>query len=238
MSSTTLPLLPSGKVDRASLPNPEFEAGRDDFVRPVGATAEAVAAAYGRYLGRSGDTVSANQSFFDLGGTSLGAVAIAADLGERLGREVPIAWLFTCATVADLADRLDHGPSTEYDTAENDIAENDIAENDTAENDTDALATVVAFSGDRARTPLFCVHPVSGLAWCYAGLAPHLPDTTLYGLQATRLRSMPHTIGEFAALYIERVRAVQPDGPYHLLGWSVGGTIAHEMAVQLRESGC
>ncbi len=42
---------------------------------------------------------------------------------------------------------------------------------------------------------------------------------------------------ELAARYVDRIRAVQPDGPYHLLGWSAGGTIAHEMAVQLREAG-
>ncbi len=71
----------------------------------------------------------------------------------------------------------------------------------------------------------------------YAGLAQHLDGRTLYGLQATGFDDIPDSIGELAARYVAEIRKVRPDGPYHLLGWSVGGTIAHEMAVQLREHG-
>ena len=48
---------------------------------------------------------------------------------------------------------------------------------------------------------------------------------------------MPDTIEEMAAGYIERMRAVQPEGPYYLLGWSLGGVVAYEMAVQLQAQG-
>ncbi|SCK46282.1 non-ribosomal peptide synthetase [Streptomyces sp. WMMB 322] len=92
-----------------------------------------------------------------------------------------------------------------------------------------------------SRPPLFCVHPAAGIAWSYAGLTTPLgSDQPVYGLQARGLDGtevLPATIGEMAADYLAQVRRVQPYGPYHLLGWSFGGLVAHEMAVQLQKSG-
>ncbi|QPP06026.1 amino acid adenylation domain-containing protein [Streptomyces bathyalis] len=91
------------------------------------------------------------------------------------------------------------------------------------------------------RPPLFCVHPAAGIAWSYAGLTTSLgAGQPVYGLQARGLDGtevLPATIGEMAADYLAQVREVQPSGPYHLLGWSFGGLVAHEMAVQLQKSG-
>ncbi|URN11068.1 alpha/beta fold hydrolase [Streptomyces radiopugnans] len=88
---------------------------------------------------------------------------------------------------------------------------------------------------------MFCVHPLGGLSWPYAGLAEHLPaGVGLYGLQAAGLGDddpLPESIEEMAADYVARVRAVQPEGPYRLLGWSLGGRIAHAMAVLLESAG-
>ncbi|MFI9122352.1 amino acid adenylation domain-containing protein [Streptomyces bikiniensis] len=92
-----------------------------------------------------------------------------------------------------------------------------------------------------SRPPLFCVHPAAGIAWSYAGLTGPLgTDQPLYGLQARGLdgsRVLPGSIAEMAADYVTRIRTVQPTGPYHLLGWSFGGVVAHEMAVQLQRAG-
>ncbi|MYR60282.1 alpha/beta fold hydrolase, partial [Streptomyces sp. SID625] len=89
--------------------------------------------------------------------------------------------------------------------------------------------------------PLFAVHPAGGLAWCYAGLAARLgPGQPLYGIQARGLGDdspLPRTLEEQAADYTDRIREVQPHGPYRLLGWSVGGVLAHTVAVRLREAG-
>ncbi|MFF5536387.1 amino acid adenylation domain-containing protein [Streptomyces cinerochromogenes] len=94
-------------------------------------------------------------------------------------------------------------------------------------------------SGGKA--PLFCVHPAAGFSWCYAGLTSPLgADRPVYGLQARGLNgpeALPASLREMAADYLDHVRSVQPTGPYHLLGWSFGGVVAHEMAVQLEESG-
>ncbi|MCA1694777.1 MAG: non-ribosomal peptide synthetase, partial [Actinobacteria bacterium] len=86
--------------------------------------------------------------------------------------------------------------------------------------------------------PLFCVHPPGGLSWCYAGLLRHLhPDYPLYGLQARGLAhpgSLPATLEDMVTEHIDNIRTVQPNGPYHLLGWSFGGAVAHAIAVRLQ----
>ncbi|MFE4535422.1 amino acid adenylation domain-containing protein [Streptomyces scopuliridis] len=92
-----------------------------------------------------------------------------------------------------------------------------------------------------SRPPLFCVHPAAGIAWSYAGLTGPLgTDQPVYGLQARGLDGeevLPASLREMAADYVDHIRQVQPTGPYQLLGWSFGGLVAHEMAVQLQLSG-
>jgi thioesterase domain-containing protein len=90
-------------------------------------------------------------------------------------------------------------------------------------------------------TPLFCVHPLGGLGWAYRTLTRHLPGHhPVYGLQAAGFDEpapLPSAITEMAAGYLTRLREVQPSGPYRLLGWSFGGLVAQEMAVQLQDAG-
>jgi thioesterase domain-containing protein len=89
--------------------------------------------------------------------------------------------------------------------------------------------------------PLFCAHPVIGLSWCYLAVLPHLDASQpVYGLQARGLRRpepLPASIGEMAQDYADQIRTVQPTGPYHLLGWSLGGNIAFAIAEELERRG-
>ncbi|NED67304.1 hypothetical protein G3I15_40890, partial [Streptomyces sp. SID10244] len=78
------------------------------------------------------------------------------------------------------------------------------------------------------------------LAWFYGGLAPHLHDRPIYGLQDPHVVSgepSAATVDELAVRYVEEMRRVSPDGPYHLLGWSLGGHVAHAMATMLQADG-
>ncbi|WP_234335891.1 amino acid adenylation domain-containing protein [Streptomyces sp. NRRL S-920] len=91
------------------------------------------------------------------------------------------------------------------------------------------------------RPPLFCFHTGTGLSWAYAALLRHLPeDLPVHGVQARGLAEpepMPQSVEEMAADYAEQIRTVQPTGPYHLLGWSFGGLIAHAVAARFEEQG-
>jgi phthiocerol/phenolphthiocerol synthesis type-I polyketide synthase E len=94
-------------------------------------------------------------------------------------------------------------------------------------------------NGDVA--PLFCVHPVSGYALAFHYLAEALgPRIPVWGLQARGLQhgDAPHgSLEAMAGAYVDAIRTVQPRGPYRLLGWSIGGFIAHAMACQLEAQG-
>ncbi|WP_280200815.1 non-ribosomal peptide synthetase [Nocardia cyriacigeorgica] len=89
--------------------------------------------------------------------------------------------------------------------------------------------------------PIFCVHPVGGTAWQFAPLARLLrADRPLVGLQAPTLSGQDigaRTLDELGAHYLATVRRIQPRGPYRLLGYSLGGNIAHAIATALAAAG-
>lgn len=103
------------------------------------------------------------------------------------------------------------------------------------------LAVLLPLRPTGVAAPLFCIHPLGGLAWGFAGLAAHLgPDRPLYGLQSPALGAdpvLPATMEHWARRYLHEIRRIQPHGPYHLLGWSLGGMLAHTLAVLLRRAG-
>jgi thioesterase domain-containing protein len=154
--------------------------------------------------------VGADDDFFLLGGHSLLATKLVSRIREISGVRLPVRVVFQAATPAGIADLLtgDTGIPTTIDP-------------------------VLPISTHGATAPLFCVHPVSGVAWCYTGLRRHLPaDRPIYGLQVD-LGHRPADTAELVASYLRRIRAIQPHGPYHLLGWSLGGNIAHAVAAEL-----
>ncbi|MFC8711660.1 amino acid adenylation domain-containing protein [Streptomyces sp. NPDC057197] len=210
------PLSPSGKLDRRELPAPVF-AGTSRDREPADAREAALTRLFAEVLGV--ERIGPDDTFFDLGGTSLLAVRLVARVREEFGTELTIGSLFEAPTPAALAARLDGAAPAAR----------------------DALGVVLPLRAGGERPPLFAVHPAGGLAWCYAGLAARLgPDQPLYGIQARGLGDdspLPRTLEEQAADYAERIREVQPHGPYRLLGWSVGGVLAHTVAVRLREAG-
>ena len=159
-------------------------------------------------------------SFFDLGGNSLLATRIVSALQAALDRRVPLQWMFLDPTPAGIARRLDL-PHRSAGMEE-------------------ALAVVIPLRAQGTGRPLFCVHPGIGLSWGYAGLVQYLPpDRPAYGLQLPTISGDGdyRTVEQLAHRYVEEMQAIQPTGPYDLLGWSLGGVIAHAMAVELQRAG-
>ena len=91
------------------------------------------------------------------------------------------------------------------------------------------------------RPPFFCVHPAGANTLCYFDLAHELGDEQpFYGLQSPGFdgEDAPRAkFEELAALYVAALQSVQPQAPYLLGGWSMGGHVAFEMAQQLRGQG-
>ncbi|MER7923550.1 amino acid adenylation domain-containing protein [Streptomyces sp. NPDC096057] len=105
----------------------------------------------------------------------------------------------------------------------------------------DDLDVLLALRSGTSRPPLFCLHHSTGLAWCYSGILQHLPeDLPVYGLQTPAFAgrgAMPDSMDAMVAGHVERIRAVQPEGPYQLLGWSFGAVLAQAVATALEEQG-
>ncbi|MFE6499119.1 amino acid adenylation domain-containing protein [Kitasatospora sp. NPDC057738] len=207
-----LPLTGSGKLDRTALPAPDF--GQLAGGRAARTPQESILCGlFAEVLGL--EAVGIDDDFFDLGGHSLLAMKLLAEVRGALGTDPGMRALFETPTVAGLARRLGHGPAP------------------------DALDVLLPLRAGGDRPPLFCVHPAAGISWVYSGLLRHLgPEQPVYGLQARGLRGdAPASVAEIAEDYVRQIRAVRPDGPYHLLGWSFGAVVAQEMAVRLRAEG-
>ncbi|MFH8383425.1 amino acid adenylation domain-containing protein [Kitasatospora sp. NPDC018058] len=111
----------------------------------------------------------------------------------------------------------------------------------TAKTATGDFEVLLPLRPDGDRPPLFCVHASGGLSWNYGPLLRELPaNQPVYGIQArglARTEPLPGGVEEMAADYVAQIRTVQPTGPYHLLGWSLGGRIAQMMAALLEAEG-
>ena len=204
----SIPVTPNGKADRAALPAPDLApAGR----APTTAREVALCGLFAEILGL--ERVGVDDRFFELGGHSLLAVKLMSRIHTALGADLPVRTLFAASTPEELAKRLD--------------------QTEAEETGREALLTIRTTG---SAPPLFCVHPISGLSWCYAGLLPFLPDRPVYGLQA-RGTTPPADLDALVEDYVTQLKTAQPTGPYQLLGWSAGGTIAHAIACRLQRDG-
>lgn len=100
---------------------------------------------------------------------------------------------------------------------------------------------IVPIKPGSATPSLFMFHPITGDVTSYVNLARHLhPSIPLYGLQAPGLHGLADPLSrieEMGTYYLDAMREIQPEGPYYLGGWSLGGLIAFDVAQRLRRQG-
>ncbi|UFS99808.1 non-ribosomal peptide synthetase [Nocardia huaxiensis] len=165
--------------------------------------------------------IGLDDNFFELGGNSMAAVRLVTRVREDTGIPLQLQSMFLDPTPAALARRLTEA-----------AAQPDVEP---------SMRVLLPMRPAGSGPALFCVHPAIGLAWCYAGLVQYVDRAhPVYGLQSPGVvdgGTADRTVRELAVRYVEEIRRVQPHGPYHLLGYSAGGPIAHAMAVELRRRG-
>lgn len=214
------PLTPSGKIDRKALPDPGAIDMQDEYVAPETETQRILCEIWS--TGLSVPRVGITDDFFALGGHSLLAVRIFNDIVKACGIRLPLTSLFDGPTVAQLAARIDlqHGNSSSV-SAE--------------------WSTVVPIKPTGSLPPFFCAAGIGGSPMNLVHLAAELdPEQPFYGLQHRGIdgKLAPHeTIRSMAEEFLTHIRMVQPHGPYYVGGYSMGGVVAYEMAILLREQG-
>jgi amino acid adenylation domain-containing protein len=209
-----LPRNERGKVDRALLPPPVTE--RIVTTPPTTQWELALADIWCEVLGL--EELDVDEDFTDLGGDSLAAQAMAAEVTARTGTVVRPSDLVSAPTIrtftALVEERRPALPSHP-----------DLF--------------VLADRGS-ATTPVFCFAGGGALALTFRPLARHLADRSVYAFQSHGLerRSVPDwSVEAAAARALELLRIVQPTGPYVLVGHSFGGLVALEVAAALTEAG-
>jgi len=208
------PLSANGKLDRRALPEPEWALG--GYRAPRNALEKALTAIWQDVLGVP--QVGIDDNFFELGGDSLQVLKVISRVRSQpqLGFELKLRDLMQKPCIAELSG---------YQAAE----------------PAKAPDPLLALNGRVANVPaLFCLHAGFGTVFDYEPLARRLEGRrTVYGLQCRMLLDpqwQDESLLTMAQAYTQRIRAQQPQGPYYLLGWSLGGAltqlVAHELEAQ------
>ncbi|MDV9187069.1 amino acid adenylation domain-containing protein, partial [Streptomyces sp. SR27] len=216
-----LPTTPNGKVDRRALPAPTLTTGdTTSHTPPRTPTETTITTIWAETLNTP---LGIHDNFFDLGGHSLLATKAAKRL-RNAGLDVTVRQIMQWQTAAELAAALGAGT--------------DLTGLHSARQDgSDPLVyKLSAGPADPALPTVFCVHASGGTPNAYGQLARLLrADCTTYGIQAVGMDRSELPLRDIRAIaerYWEAVKSVQPEGPYYILGWSLGGVVAHEIARQ------
>jgi thioesterase domain-containing protein/acyl carrier protein len=211
----SFPLTPNGKIDYKALPAPFTTNKRgEDFIAPRNELEAQLAKIWEELL--EVNPIGINEDFFALGGHSLLSMRMLARIGSSMGKKLPVTIILQHPTIEQLAKAI----ST--------VTENDYS-------------LLVPIQTKGTTRPLFLIHSANGNLVAYGELVRELgPEQVLYGIKARGVDGdqIPHSsIEEMATYYLELIKTVQPNGPYQLLGHSMGGLIVYEMARQLQHKG-
>ncbi len=212
-----MPLLPSGKVDLRSLPEPErhVTADSNSYSEPTTELELQLVRIWEKVLGVK--QIGITDNFFELGGHSLLALRLFGYIEKLTGKKLAISTLFSHPTIQQLAEILK------------------------TEGWKPPWKSLVAVKPGGSRLPFFCVPPGAGTAMHFQSLVKYISDDQpFYVLESVGLdgKEPPHTnVEEMAAHYVKEIRMIQPDGPYLIGGRCFGGRVVFEMAQQFVKQG-
>ncbi len=211
-----MPKTPNGKVDKRALPAPKAAdfAATQEYIAPSNEIESKLASLWEIVLDKK--PIGVRDNFFELGGHSLLAARLMHRIEQQLGQRLPLAALLQAPTIEQLARVMNRSEQ-------------------------DAWSSLVPLQAEGSHAPFFCVHGVGGNVLGFRDLVRHLGnDQPFYALQPQGLdgkRECLKSVPEMAALYLQEIRKVQPQGPYRIGGYSFGGLVAYEMAQMIEAQG-
>ena len=213
-----IPVSTSGKVDRRALPDPLDVriTPSTGYSPPRTRVEQRLAEIWATALGQS--KVGIHDNFFELGGHSLMAVGLFSKIEAEFGKAIPLAALFRTQTVVEMAAMLEGSVDS-----------------------SSQGPTLTLRTGKPDRPPLFLVHGLSGELLYWRPLVERLGnDRSVHGLKLPEKNGEARPFSDLEAMaahHVEQMCAIQPDGPYHVAGYSFGATVALEIAQQLISKG-
>ncbi|MGA4844525.1 non-ribosomal peptide synthetase [Streptomyces sp. G45] len=214
---TEVPLTPNGKLDRAALPAEDtaVEVSRE----PRNSHEATMCALFAELLGV--ERVGVDDDFFELGGHSLLATRLSTRIRAAFDIDIPLRTIIKYPTAGELAALLLVTTPAES---------------------SDPLAVVLELNADpgNGKPPLWFIHGGGGLGWTYFSFVAHTPDHPAYALQARGsdgVDTLAASVEEMVEDYVSEMLKIQPEGPFHLIGWSYGGTVVHAIAEALDRRG-
>ncbi|WP_424643199.1 amino acid adenylation domain-containing protein [Embleya sp. AB8] len=212
-----LPSTPGGKLDRRALPAPHTVGPSSPG--PRNSHEERLCSLFGELLGL--DRIGIDDDFFVLGGHSLLATRLGARIRTEFGVDIPLRSIVEHATVAELGALVLAGGTPD------------------ARVDSYDVVLPLNLNPGTGKPPVWFFHGGGGLGWAFFTFAPYL-DRPAYSLQSrgsNGTEPVAGSIEEMVEDYIAQILKIQPEGPYHLIGWSFGGPISHAVAAALDPRG-
>ncbi|MFD2168536.1 amino acid adenylation domain-containing protein [Tumebacillus lipolyticus] len=211
-----MPMTATGKIDRKQLPLPSGSTDKKGHVAPRDRVELEMTQLWEDVLAVR--PIGLYDNFFELGGHSLKAVALMEGICQRFEVEMPLSSLFRAPTVEKLCREL-RGEGR----------------------DEERSLMVLLKKGDGTRPPLFLLPPQGGGVMGYLPLVQELEETeTIYGVQSVGYETEEAPLAsmeEISTRFLEEIKALQPEGPYRLAGWSFGGVVAYDLALRLERLG-
>jgi thioesterase domain-containing protein/acyl carrier protein len=210
------PLTTNGKIDKKNLPAPEYvrQDSEANLKKPRTEIEKEIAKVWSEVL--QIEEIGINYTFFEMGGTSIMAVKVVAEIEKRTGKRFPLSVLFEYSTVEKFAKLFNEGVEIYSDC-------------------------IVPLKSNGSKVPLFIVHGGGLDVLYFANMSKHLDEEQpLYGLQGVGSKGFEkwyESIEDMAAHYIQAIVKINPNGPFAIAGYCVGGIVAFEMTRQLQEQG-
>lgn len=209
------PLSSNGKLDRKALPKPQWQP-TTTYRAPAAGIETQLARWFADLLQLP--EVGATDDFFALGGHSLLAMRLAAQVRKQLHFPLTVGHVMVASSVEQLAKVIQQAPEQ-------------------SNNGFNTLLPLRTTNGPR----LFCFHPASGFAWQFSILQRYIdPQWSIIGIQSPDEQgalSQAENIDDICDIHLETLLAEQPQGPYYLIGYSLGGTLAQGIAARLEARG-
>ncbi|MBR8843002.1 non-ribosomal peptide synthetase [Pseudoalteromonas sp. JC3] len=208
-----IPLKSNGKVDKSALPSVQKNVEKKRAETPLELT---VARAWAQYLGCDAETIGVEENFYDLGGDSVKMILVIGLL-KKQGITIAAQQMSKINTIAGVVELVE------------------------GQGQAPKQPESVVLLGQQAEEVIFAIHPYGGRVDNYRQLAAKLqPEYQLLGLQAPYNYQSDYRFDsakQLAERYVEEILVTQPKGPYRIIGWSAGGTLAHLVAATLQQRG-